>query len=352
MAVTYDTTFEKGSGGTTSPFSFVSNAGTVSGSVGSNTNRVLIAYSETPNSSTVTGVTWAGVSMSSIGSIVSNSRTLALWGLIAPAIGAQTLSLTFTGTTGEVVLGAVSLYNADQSTGWRNFASSTSTSISPSLTITTASGDIAVAAMQENNAISDTTVLGTRVWQDDSFSFVQNQYYSSASGTSTTISAALGSSVLWGMVGVDVLSPATGTAYTLSSSAGAYSVTGEAATLSQGFGTSYTLLGASGTYDYTGAFSSSAIQIDLDTGTYTVTGVDAGLLIPGGFTLIGNVGDYSLSGQNSTLSVSSAVLQAVTGIYSVTGQGVALFFSGSGGSGGVNVEKLIGLTLMKLGAGM
>lgn len=173
--------------------------------------------------------------------------------------------------------------------------------------------------------------------------------------TSTSaLTAALGSlttATNW-TGGLAIYSGAGGTSYTLSGAFGTYVVGGEAATLTQGSGTAYILISASGTYDYTGAASSSGIQIDLETGTYTVTGVDAGLLIPGGFTLIGNVGDYSLSGQNSTLSVSSAVLQAVTGIYSVTGQGVALFFSGSGGSGGVNVERLIGLTLMKLGAGM
>lgn len=167
MAVTFDAKFEKGATGQTSPFSFVSNAGTVTGSVGANSNRVLIGYVAFRGiTSSAVAMTWNGVSMTAISgaslTAVAGSMDLYLFGLIAPATGAQTLSVSWTGgSSAPVVLGAISLYNADQTTGWQNGGTDTNTGTSVSGTVSSANGNMAVAGLCDNNATSATITAGT-----------------------------------------------------------------------------------------------------------------------------------------------------------------------------------------------
>lgn len=205
--VTFDSTFEKGSGGAASPFTYTSSAGTVTGSVGVHSNRVLVCYAEVFGT-TVSAMSWNSTAMTLIGSLANNGHTLYLYGLTNPATGANVISVSYA-ATGEIVLGCVSLYNADQTTGWRNFTSTNATSAAPSITVASSSDNMVIAGMQENNATSDVANVGTRVWQEDGFSEVQNQYYNASSSSSTVVSATLGSSVIWGMLGVDVIAAAS-----------------------------------------------------------------------------------------------------------------------------------------------
>lgn len=98
MAVTFDTKFESGATGQASPFAFVSNAGTVAGTVGANSNRVLIGWVGFRGVTTsAVAMTWNGVSMTAIGTKVTAAGGLYemyLFGLINPDTGAQTLSVS------------------------------------------------------------------------------------------------------------------------------------------------------------------------------------------------------------------------------------------------------------------
>jgi hypothetical protein len=211
-AVSLDTKFEKG-GNSASPFSYVSNAGTVAGSVGANSNRCLIGYAGfrtiTPTS---IAMTWAGTSMTQIGTTLSDGTdSIALFGLIAPATGAQTLSVSWTGgTSNPVVLGAVSLFNCDQTTGWQNNTSATGTGTSASITITTTSGDMAIAGHVNNNATGTSIATGTSDWTETAFNGNYAQAHNAASGASTAVAWTLGSSVAWANIGVDVMQFSSG----------------------------------------------------------------------------------------------------------------------------------------------
>ena len=67
MAVTFDSTFEKGASSQASPFSFASNAGTVTGTVNNNSNRVLIGRVTFEGiASSVVSMAWNSVPMTSI----------------------------------------------------------------------------------------------------------------------------------------------------------------------------------------------------------------------------------------------------------------------------------------------
>lgn len=206
-AVTFDSAFEKGSASQSSPFSFVSNAGTVAGTVGSNSNRILIGYVAFRSASPPTAVamTWNSVSMTQINSVESGLFTILLFGLISPTTGNQTISCSWTGGTIQVVLGAISVYSADQSTGWSNANTNTGTSTSMTVAITTASGDMAVGGAMDNNSSSATITAGTSDWNERAFDGNYQGAHNAASGSSTNLSWTLGTSKAWGVAGVRVL---------------------------------------------------------------------------------------------------------------------------------------------------
>lgn len=215
MAVAFDSHFEKGQGSGASPFSFVSNAGTVTGTVGG-LNRVLIGvagFSDTAaNLGTVT-MTWAGVSMTPIVSVAAPAGgfTVYQFGLIAPATGNQTLSVAWTGASSPAVaLGAVNSTGADQSVGWANGSSDTGTGLSASSAVTTTSGDMAIVGHTNNNATSTVIATGTSDWIETAFTGNYAMARNPAVGPSTTVAWTLGSSVAWANVKVDVLQLSAG----------------------------------------------------------------------------------------------------------------------------------------------
>jgi hypothetical protein len=210
-AVTFDCKMESGAGSQASPFSYVSNAATVACTPAATSNRVLIGFValRAVVSSSVT-MTWNSVSMTPIGSIsntAGGSYDLYLFGLINPASGAQTLSVSWSGgTAGVVVLGGFMLSGADQTTGWQNFASNSATSTAmTSGAITSANGNLVVAATADNDASSASISAGTSDWDERSFQGNYEGGHIASSGASATVSWTLGSSVAWAVTAVDVI---------------------------------------------------------------------------------------------------------------------------------------------------
>lgn len=234
MAVTFDSTFEHhGTGSQASPFSYVSNAGTVTGTVGANSNRVLIVYVAFRGiTSSAVSVTWNGVSMTQIVSqlTLASAWDEYLFGLINPATGAQTLSVAWTGGAATVAMGAVSLYNADQSTGWQNSGTDTGTGTpqTAASVITSANGNMAVAGHGNNNATgtSITAGSGTSAWIETSLDGNYAMAYRPSTSGSTTISWDLGSAQIWGNVKVDVIAASAGISITPAQGAATLAGTG------------------------------------------------------------------------------------------------------------------------------
>jgi hypothetical protein len=217
MAVTFDTKFMHQASSQNNGFSFVSNAGTVTGSVGANSNRVLIAMVKgyEPDGSGISdvasmAVTWNGVSMTSIGSKTGFvSYGLWLFGLIAPATGAQTLAATWSapGAINTIHLAAWSLYEADQTTGWQNFASNNGTSNAPAQNVTSATGNIALAALA-NQATAPTLTAGTEDWNDTNQILLCSGAHMNGAATAG-FTWTLSGSENWITAGVDVVAAAT-----------------------------------------------------------------------------------------------------------------------------------------------
>jgi hypothetical protein len=218
VAVTFDSEFEKGSGGSAaaSPFSYVSNAGTTAGAVGDNANRLLIATVVFFTSKSNVVVTWDQTgtpqTMTQIGSAFVNANIsleqVYLFGLLGPTVGAKTIQVSWTGGNERMLLGAVSVFNADQTTGWQNFAVATGSSTASSLDITTASGDLAIAGHDCNNPSSTVINVGTSDWIDTASAGNGAMARNPAVGATTTISWTQGSSKEWAVLGVDVIQAA------------------------------------------------------------------------------------------------------------------------------------------------
>jgi hypothetical protein len=208
-AVTFDSKFEKGSNGSTSPFAFVSNAGTVTGTVGSNSNRVLIGYIAFRGiTSSAVAMTWNSVSMTLIGSssnTAGGQYDVYFFGLIAPATGNQTLSGSWTGGSSVVAMGAVSVYDADQSTGWQNFGSDSGTGSPASSVVTSANGNMAIAAHVNDNGASTAIANGTSAWSEGALDGNYAMGYQVSSGSSTTVGWTFTGAVGWGNLKVDVI---------------------------------------------------------------------------------------------------------------------------------------------------
>lgn len=210
--VAFDATFEKGATGQATPFAYVSNAGTVAGSVGANSNRVLIACVSFFGATVDTGIgtvtaTWNGVSMTQINTAgIAGVLKDFIFGLINPATGAQTISVGWDGGNSyDITVGCGSFYNANQTTAWQNFNSATATSTTPSLDITSTSGNMACGMRHDANATSAVIGNGTQMWDERSFDGNMGGSYRASTGATTNLSWTIGSSVQWLMCGVDVI---------------------------------------------------------------------------------------------------------------------------------------------------
>lgn len=208
-ATTFDAHFEKGASAQTSPFSYVSNAGTVTGTV-AGSERVLIGCLTSTNSvatMAATTMTWNSVSMTAIGSFDATGgigMSIFLFGLIAPATGNQTLAATWGGGAADVSLGAVSYTGVDQTTAWSDFTTNSGTSTSATVVVNTAASDMIFACRADSNATTATIATGTLDWDERTLNGNYGAGRNTAVGATTTVTWTLGSSVYWATAGARV----------------------------------------------------------------------------------------------------------------------------------------------------
>ena len=205
--------------------SFTSNAPVSgkSGVVTSSANRVLIAFLSFQDVGATSGhaMTWAGQAMTLINSVTFNTYKIFCFELHTDATiatGAQVLGASWTGSlsSATITLFGFSVSGADQTTGYQNFTSASDasgTTNNPSVTITSADGNIAVASFADDNA-SSFTVGGTshsppEVDERDLTGNYQ-LVYNDTSSASKQINGTLGSNKPWGVCGVDVVAVSAG----------------------------------------------------------------------------------------------------------------------------------------------
>ena len=216
-AVTFDATFEGETSSHASPFSCTSGSSChVTASVGANANRQLYCILASSDNLATTGtvtMTWDSggtnqtmTTLTSVNSVGGTVRSIYLAALLAPVTGSKTISAAWTGThSTSTYLGCISVYNADQITGWRNIGTDTGSSTSPSSTVTTASGNMAIVGHSDDTASSVTINTGSSGWIDVCCASNAAQGYLASVSGSSVISWTLGSSSPWAHVKVDAM---------------------------------------------------------------------------------------------------------------------------------------------------
>lgn len=160
-------------------------------------NRVLYVGLSVgkPSDSTVaiTGITYNSVALTSLGSRHANDQTdgrAELWRLVAPATGANTVAISFTGgpltSTDVIVGGSVSLTGVDQTTPDSGFTSAAGSGTAPSVNVSSATGDRVIDVVCNGSAISSSGQ--TNKWLD-------NVNLGSAGGNAAMSTAAGGTTV-------------------------------------------------------------------------------------------------------------------------------------------------------------
>lgn len=163
--ILYDTITHDVSGSRT--YSATSPA-TISMTIGSNSNRILIVWVLRGNTTTnSSGVTWNGVSLTKYGHITSSvggvNHVHELWYLIAPSTGSSTVSISF--TDGSVNAVASSIYNVNQVSTFGTLQSEGSFSNASSRTISVTTNQdkswvVSVAGLTYGGGVSTTASTG------------------------------------------------------------------------------------------------------------------------------------------------------------------------------------------------
>jgi hypothetical protein len=119
---------------------------------------------------TVTSVTWNGASLTQVGAVDQATTPyrarVEVWALKAPATGTDNVVVNLDGSLSsyyQVVVGVMSFTGVDQATPYANQTSTSGTSANPSLTITSASGEMAYAVIDSQTQIPS-GCTGTQQW--------------------------------------------------------------------------------------------------------------------------------------------------------------------------------------------
>lgn len=143
------------------------NAAFIAGDTGSYTcsgsNRLLlvaVCYAA-GNSRTVTGVTYNGVALTSVGSLNNTTdganNAVHLWRLIAPSTGSNTVTATISGPPATTVLVVASYTGVNQTTPLGTpTTGSGSNAAQPSINVTSATNELAFDALCTLNSSADT----------------------------------------------------------------------------------------------------------------------------------------------------------------------------------------------------
>lgn len=157
--------------------------------------------------------TYGGVSMTSLGLIHSNNSNagfVQMWGLIAPATGAQTVVVTNSGPTADLEGGSVSFNGVNQTTAWQNVATAFGNSTAPSVSITSSSGNMVIDGVANGQAITSSGQTNRWLKNQNSTTAAGNAASSTASGAGSVTMSYTVTSDWWGIIGADIIADSGG----------------------------------------------------------------------------------------------------------------------------------------------
>lgn len=145
MAIAYDTA-------TTSTGSSVNSLSFSHTCTGSDLLLLVAVTMRRINSATVDDVTYNGVSMTLVTTATSGSRYAELWRLAGPATGSNTVAVSLSTTEQEVSAGVMSFTGVDQTTPVGTAATATGSGTTPSVAVSSTTGELVVDALAIENA--------------------------------------------------------------------------------------------------------------------------------------------------------------------------------------------------------
>lgn len=132
---------------TTSQKNFSGSSTTLSHTVGSESNRLLIVVVGINESSrTVSSMSYGGTAMTKIHNSGGTVTRVEMWCLVNPPAGTANVSVTLSGSSG-CSMGALNFFNVNQTTPYGAVAAGNSESGAPSVSVTSTAGQLAIDAI-------------------------------------------------------------------------------------------------------------------------------------------------------------------------------------------------------------
>ncbi len=197
-------TFDQVTTGSCASCSSVSFSCTVS----AGSDRLLLGSvsAKRAGSSEITGVTYNSVSLTNVDGIDNGSVSSHLWQLVASATGANTFVATSTATDFELNAACESYTGVDQTTPLGTSVTASGTDTAPSVTVTSASGELVKDAIGLDHSGTLTVGSGQTSRYNEIGLGGWNKYAGSteAGGSSVVMDWSDSASVNWASVGVSI----------------------------------------------------------------------------------------------------------------------------------------------------
>lgn len=187
-------------------------------------NRILVVGIASTGD-TISSVKWGSTSLTAAGSITGTTAKTDVYYMVAPATGTDLIEVTYVGGLfRRMAAGAWSFANVNQSTPFGTVATASGSSASPSVTISSAVGELPLAVLA---AYTDTATITstagtseTQSWSDQStatsFDVRASGLFDVTGASSVTINPSLSASTTWSIAGLS-LKPAVATAVRMAS---------------------------------------------------------------------------------------------------------------------------------------
>jgi hypothetical protein len=221
---------------------------------------MLVGFSMRETGSTsITSVTYDGVSLAKVGSDLNAGARIEIWKLVAPHAGTHNLIATFSNAGGGTTAGVMTFTGVDQTNPLGTFASANGDATSGSATVTSSSGELVfgVVAVKDVDQNLVPGVGQTETWDLFTGTEANGGGSTEAGAASVAMSWTWSAGTNWAIGGVSI-KPASNTAPTITNLAGdslAYNEGDGAVVIEQGANATVT----------------DVDSVDFSTGTLTVS---------------------------------------------------------------------------------
>lgn len=318
----------------------------------SGTNRLLILtadiWQDVAGTGTISSASYNGVAMTKITQTNSTAMSSEMWYLIAPALGANTVSVTVTGATDAIKLSVSTFTNAAQVSVLDNQAVATGASGNPSASVTTLTAGALVVATLSRFSTTGATTNRTSLYNENATSTLAAGSYQQATTTGSYSDTYTGAAAQdWSMVIASFKPAGGGTLYTSTLTASLSFAGSRVQSINKGSTASLSFSGAlprstskglSAGLSFSGAFAK--VSRLAFTASLSFTGAVARAVtktMTASLSFTGSIARFVSKSMTASLSFIGAIRRAVT-------KGLAAASLSFTGAVGTSMVKLLALT--------